>query len=79
MKRPQIQEELTKQIADYCEKMLKPKGLAVFIKASHLCMIARGVEEKQGSEMKTSVLRGSFRDSEARHEFFSMVNNGGGK
>ena len=40
MRRPQIQEELTKQIAEYLEKTLEPKGVAVYIKAQHLCMVA---------------------------------------
>ena len=73
MRRPQIQEELTKQIADYIEEKLQPKGVAVYIEAQHLCMIARGVEEYD-SKMKTSVMRGVFRENaETREEFFSLV------
>jgi GTP cyclohydrolase IA len=73
MRRPQIQEEMTKQIADYIEEKLNPKGVAVYIEAQHLCMIARGVEE-YNSVMKTSEVRGVFRDnSDARNEFFQMV------
>lgn len=73
MRRPQIQEEMTKQIADYIEEKLNPKGVAVYIEAQHLCMIARGVEE-YNSMMKTSEVRGAFRDnSDARNEFFQMV------
>ena len=73
MRRPQIQEELIKQIADYIEKVLEPKGVVVYIKAQHLCMVARGVEENN-SWMKSSAVRGVFRDSEAaRKEFFDMV------
>ena len=73
MRRPQIQEELTKQISDFLEDILKPKGLAVFIEAQHLCMIARGVEEYD-SKMKTSDLRGAFIKSEStRKEFFDMI------
>lgn len=73
MRRPQIQEEMTKQIADYIEEKLNPKGVAVYIEAQHLCMIARGVEE-YNSIMKTSEVRGAFRESElARSEFFQMV------
>jgi GTP cyclohydrolase I len=73
MRRPQIQEELTKQIADYIQKTLEPKGVAVYVKAQHLCMIARGVEETN-SFMKTSSMQGSFIDNPAtRAEFFDMV------
>jgi GTP cyclohydrolase I len=73
MRRPQIQEELTKQIADYIQKTLEPKGVAVYVKAQHLCMIARGVGETN-SFMKTSSMQGSFIDNPAtRAEFFDMV------
>lgn len=72
MRRPQIQEELTKQIADYIEKKLSPLGCAVYIKAKHLCMSIRGVEE-YNSNMITSDLRGVFKKEAVKHEFFSMV------
>ena len=72
MRRPQIQEELTKQIADYIMKKLDPIGVAVYIEATHMCMTMRGVEE-YNSIMKTSDLRGVFRKIEAREEFFNMV------
>lgn len=73
MRRPQIQEELTKQIADYLEEKLNPQGVAVYIEAQHQCMIIRGVEE-YNSWMKTSDLRGVFRKPEVRSEFFNIVN-----
>lgn len=73
MRRPQIQEELTKQIANHIQEILQPKGCAVYIEASHLCMIARGVEEKQNATMKTSELKGCFKDLDARTEFFNMI------
>jgi len=73
MRRPQIQEELTKQIANYIQEKLKPKGVAVFIEASHMCMIMRGVEESQNSKMKTSCLYGEFKKPEVRQEFFNMI------
>lgn len=73
MRRPQIQEELTNQIADYIENVLKPKGLAVFIKATHLCMVARGVEETQEAKMQTSDLRGCLKDFDAKNEFQNMI------
>lgn len=72
MRRPQIQEELTKQIADYLEEKLQPKGVAVFIEAKHLCMLVRGVEEAN-SFMKTSEVRGVFREEKVRKEFFDII------
>ncbi len=73
MRRPQIQEELTKQIADYLEQKLQPKGVVVFIEAKHLCMSMRGVEEVD-SLMRTSELRGVFREGKVRKEFFDIIN-----
>lgn len=73
MRRPQIQEELTKQIADYLENILKPKGLAVFFQATHLCMVARGVEESQEAKMQTCDLRGYLKDHAAKNEFLNMI------
>ena len=73
--RPQIQEEMTEQIADMIEKETKAQGVAVVIKAEHFCMTARGVKEHE-SEMVTSVLRGVIRnDDTLRQELFSLLNN----
>ena len=73
--RPQIQEEMTEQIADEIEKQTEAKGVAVVIKAKHFCMSARGVKEHD-SDMMTSVVRGLFReDSAIKAEFFSLLNN----
>lgn len=73
MARPQIQEEATVQLADYIEKLIQPKALAVVVKASHLCMTWRGVRESDTS-MTTSVMRGAFMDNPAaRAEFFSII------
>ena len=73
--RPQIQEEMTEQIADMIEKETEAQGGAVVIKAEHFCMTARGVKEHE-SEMMTSVVRGMFRDEPAtKAEFFSLLNN----
>ena len=73
--RPQIQEEMTEQIADEIEKQTEALGVAVVIKAEHFCMTARGVKEHE-SEMMTSVVRGMFRDEPAtKAEFFSLLNN----
>lgn len=72
-RRLQIQEKLTKQIADTVEKYTGAAGVAVVIEAQHLCMMMRGVE-KQNSIMKTSCLLGSFRESAStRAEFLSLI------
>lgn len=72
-KRLQIQERLTKQIADYLVKALSPLGVMVVIKAEHLCMTMRGAK-KPGSITITSALRGSFRDKLAtREEAMSFI------
>jgi GTP cyclohydrolase IA len=73
--RPQIQEELVVQVADFLEKTIKPKGLAVVIRATHSCMTWRGVKESSNAKMTTSVMRGVFREKpEARAEFMALVN-----
>lgn len=73
MARPQIQEEAAVQLADEIERLIKPKGLAVVIKAQHLCMTWRGVKDNQ-TQMTTSIMRGLFRDKpEARAEFMDFI------
>ena len=73
--RPQIQEEMTEQIADMIEKETEAKGVAVIVKAEHFCMTARGVKEHE-SDMLTSVVRGIFRTvPHVKAEFFSLLNN----
>lgn len=72
--RPQIQEEATVQLADIIWEKAKPKGLAVVVKATHMCMTWRGVREPQDATMTTSVMRGPMReDAAARAEFFSLI------
>ena len=72
--RPQIQEEMTEQIADMIEKETEAKGVAVIVKAEHFCMSARGVKEHE-SDMTTSVLRGDFlKIDHLKSEFFSLLN-----
>jgi GTP cyclohydrolase I len=76
MRRPQLQEELTSQIANYIQEKLEPQGVGVVIKAQHFCTIARGVEE-ENSWMTTSKLVGSFRDDlNVKSEFITFVGNG---
>lgn len=71
-RRLQIQEKLTRQIADALQEHLEPKGVGVVIEAQHMCMVARGVG-KQEAVMTTSALLGKFREQEVRAEFFSHV------
>lgn len=72
-RRPQIQEQLTGQIADTLMEALHPDGVAVVIEAEHLCMTARGAK-KPGSRMVTSATRGTFRKNEVtRAEFLALV------
>lgn len=74
MRRPQIQEELTQQIGDYIDMLLNPKGLIVVIKAQHMCMSIRGVQESD-SWMFTSSVKGAFASNpETRKEFFDLIN-----
>ena len=72
-RRLQIQENLTKQIADAIQRVTDAAGVAVVIEAKHMCMMMRGVE-KQNSTMLTSVMLGEFRDNPAtRSEFLSLI------
>ncbi len=71
--RPQIQEEMTIQIADLLEAETAAEGIAVVIKAEHMCVTHRGVRE-HASDMTTSVLRGLLRDNpDTRAEFFRLL------
>jgi len=72
-KRPQLQERMTKQIADTIFEALQPDGVAVVIQAEHLCMIMRGVK-KPGTNVITSAMRGTFRSKAVtRSEFLSLI------
>lgn len=72
-RRPQLQEHLTKQIADSLELFLNPQGCMVIVKAEHLCVTTRGVN-KPGSETVTSALRGIFSTDQAvRQEFLELL------
>ena len=74
-RRLQVQERLTMQIARAIDDVLKPRGVAVVVQASHLCMMMRGVE-KQNSSTVTSCLLGLFRsDERTRGEFLKLIRN----
>jgi GTP cyclohydrolase I len=71
-RKPQVQENLTNEIAQFLDKNLKPRGIGVIVKATHLCMEMRGV--KHSSTMTTSTLLGSFlHDPTVRAEFMSLA------
>ena len=75
-KRPQLQERLTMQIADFLDESLHPMGVAVVIEAEHLCMTMRGARAS-GSQTRTSALRGIMRnDSRTRAEALSLLTGG---
>jgi len=72
-RRLQVQERLTREIAESLENALDPRGVAVVIEGRHLCMMARGVQ-KQAPVMTTNVMRGTFReDSSTRAEFLRCI------
>ena len=72
-RRLQVQEKFTAQIATTLNEVLKPRGVAVVVEATHMCMTMRGVQ-KPGAVMQTSHLVGSFRsDPRTRQEFFSLL------
>ena len=73
-KRLQLQERLCAQIVDALESELSPMGSACIMSATHSCMMYRGAQ-KTGAVMKTSTVRGVFKDNaEAREELFSLIN-----
>jgi GTP cyclohydrolase I len=77
--RPQVQERLTKQVADWLTEHLRPRAVGVVIRAEHTCMTLRGVHAT-GSTTVTSTLLGTLRtDARSRQEFFSLVGLGGSR
>lgn len=71
--RPQVQERLTKQVADWLQTQLEPKGVGVVIEAEHTCMTLRGVQAT-GSSTLTSTLLGTLRsDARSRSEFLALA------
>ena len=74
-RRLQVQEKMNSQIANFIQKVLEPKGVAVVIEAAHQCMTTRGVH-KTGVTMVTSSMIGAFREnSDTRREFLAVIGN----
>ncbi len=73
-RRLQVQERLTHDILECINNTLKPKGVAVVIEASHMCMMMRGVQ-KQNSTTTTSGFRGQFEKIETRSEFLKLISS----
>ena len=72
-RRLQVQERLTHQIGDALQNLLQPKGVAVVVEASHMCMTMRGVQ-KPGSFTVTSSMQGIFKeDARTRSEFMGLI------
>ncbi|MGI4826595.1 MAG: GTP cyclohydrolase I FolE [Janthinobacterium lividum] len=72
-RRLQVQERLTRQVAEAIEDAIQPQGVAVILEAQHLCMMMRGVE-KQSSKTVTSAMLGAFKTQiQTRNEFLSLV------
>lgn len=74
-KRPQLQERLTAQVADFLYENLEPQGVAVVVEAEHLCMTMRGARAS-GSQTRTSAMRGIMRsDARTRAEALSLLSS----
>lgn len=74
--RLQVQERMTRQIADFLRDLLKPQGVAVVVEAVHLCSMMRGVK-KHDARMTTSAMHGAFRANLAtRQEFLDNISRG---
>jgi GTP cyclohydrolase IA len=75
--RPQVQERMTVQVADWLAQNLQPKGVGVVIEAEHSCMTLRGAQAR-GADTVTSALRGVLRDdARSRQEFFALTDSAG--
>ena len=75
-RRPQVQERLTQQIADWLQQQVAPRGVGVVVEAEHLCMTVRGVGAP-GTTTVTSALHGQLREAASRAEFFTLIGTNG--
>jgi GTP cyclohydrolase I len=72
-RRLQVQERMTRQIAELIQRVLRPYGVAVVIEAAHMCSMMRGVKKEQ-ARMVTSSMLGCFKDNEmTRNEFLHII------
>jgi len=77
-RRLQVQERMTRQIADFINNLLQPHGVAVVVEGLHLCTMMRGVR-KHDARMTTSAMHGGFRTNSAtRQEFLNNISRSGG-
>ena len=72
-RRAQLQELLTKQIADYIDDKIKPKGVAVYMSATHTCMTLRGANQPLNTSLITTEVRGCFEEIACRNEFLKII------
>ena len=72
-RRPQVQERMATDIADFLMKMLKPMGVIVIVEAQHMCVCMQGVK-KEGTRTITSAMRGALRKNVTRMEALSLLN-----
>lgn len=72
-RRAQLQELLTKQIADFITETISPKGVAVYISATHTCMTLRGANQPLNTQLVTTEVRGCFEDQACRNEFLKII------
>jgi GTP cyclohydrolase I len=73
-RRLQVQERLTKQIAQAIQESIDPLGVAVVIEAKHMCMVMRGAQKTSSETITSSVLGVFSDDARTRSEFFSLIN-----
>ncbi len=76
-KRLQIQEKLTAEVADTIDRVLQPRGVAVVIEATHMCMAMRGIHKTSSSTVTSRMLGGFRTDPTTRREFLTMIGRGG--
>jgi GTP cyclohydrolase IA len=76
-RRPQVQERLTKQVADWLQTHLQPRGVGVVIEAEHMCMTLRGVRAGGTSTVTSSLLGGLREDPRSRAEFLALTTHAG--
>ena len=69
---PQLQERMSKEIADVIEETAGPAGVAVVVEAEHMCMIMRGIK-KVGSKTATTIFRGEMKDVEKMNQVLTMI------